>query len=820
MAVSRSVTIRLGILLVSCLLLPTVVRALGDPDRIFISYDASNGMADNSAQTIKCTKTGRMVISTIGHINFYDGDTFAHVDPEEEHAFPLPQYMGHYHLYFDRHHHLWVKDKGQVTCVDLTIEHFDKNVGNIIKELGMDKPVDDLFGDINNNMWFLSGNTLYGTDDHKEIKVRHASELHDVDVYNHKLHLQFYANSIVSVYDMENGRFLYDIPAFTGADTLRYAESSVVLPEKNLYYQIRNGQKESVLLCLDIEKREWKQLLALPYHLNNMVMYKDVLYIASEYGYWMYDVKTGESQHVEAIKLSRNRKLETDINTIAFDRQGGMWLGTERRGILYSRPYRSAFTNYSWDQPEAIAYEALLTKTLTDQPPMPRHVNCQYRDSRGWLWTGLYTGMKVERPDRKDPVIIAQEDGLRNAMIHCIIEDDNHDIWAGTSFGVSHLEIVNGEIGHIETYIQSDNVPNESFVNGRAMRMDDGTIVMQQLDHIVVFNPKNLINDTLKKMTLAPKLVRLMVNGHMIEPNKELEGKVIIDKAVSRLWEIKVDYFQNTVTLVFSGLNFARPIQTFYRIRVKGLYDEWRTLSFTNSNGMVDAKGLLHLQLSALKPGKYVVEVQVSMDPNHFELRPYAWNIIVEEPWWRSTGIYLLLGLVLLSLGLVNVILYSRNMRLTMLRNNKENDIMRRINNYVKRCDELQGEVLSPIAVSSDNTDEYQDEHKEFVDAMLVIVPYLHARPGHNVSMRKLAELTGMGVTELYELLSTNFYQNPRQMVGKLRIQEAADLLRTTDKTIGEIAEELKFISPNYFISAFYHQYRQTPQDYRNSKAL
>ena len=145
---------------------------------------------------------------------------------------------------------------------------------------------------------------------------------------------------------------------------------------------------------------------------------------------------------------------------------------------------------------------------------------------------------------------------------------------------------------------------------------------------------------------------------------------------------------------------------------------------------------------------------------------------------------------------------------------------MHRINNYVKRCDELHDEVLSPIAVSSDNTDEYQDEHKEFVDAMLVIVPYLHARPGRNISMRKLAELTGMGVTELYELLSTNFYQNPRQMVGKLRIQEAADLLRTTDKTVGEIADELKFISPNYFISAFYHQYRQTPQDYRNSKAL
>ena len=93
-------------LLVTCLLMPATVHALGDAERVFYSYDASDGLADNSAQSILCTKTGRMLISTIGHINFYDGDTFVHIDPEEENVFPLPKYKGHYHLYFDKHHHL------------------------------------------------------------------------------------------------------------------------------------------------------------------------------------------------------------------------------------------------------------------------------------------------------------------------------------------------------------------------------------------------------------------------------------------------------------------------------------------------------------------------------------------------------------------------------------------------------------------------------------------------------------------------------------------------------------------------------------------
>ena len=86
-------------------------------ERVFFSYDASHGLADNSAQTIKCTKTGRMLITTIGHVNFYDGASFMHIDPTEENDFPLPKYTGHYHIYFDSQHHLWVKDKYKVTQV-------------------------------------------------------------------------------------------------------------------------------------------------------------------------------------------------------------------------------------------------------------------------------------------------------------------------------------------------------------------------------------------------------------------------------------------------------------------------------------------------------------------------------------------------------------------------------------------------------------------------------------------------------------------------------------------------------------------------------
>ena len=86
-------------------------KAESDEGRVFRTITASDGLADNSAQTIKCTFTGRMTITTIGNINFYDGANFSHIDSEQEVKYKLEDYNGHYHLYYDNNHHLWLKNE-------------------------------------------------------------------------------------------------------------------------------------------------------------------------------------------------------------------------------------------------------------------------------------------------------------------------------------------------------------------------------------------------------------------------------------------------------------------------------------------------------------------------------------------------------------------------------------------------------------------------------------------------------------------------------------------------------------------------------------
>lgn len=796
------------------------MQAMGER-REFRVFDASNGLADNSAQTILCTKTGRMVISTIGHINFYDGSSFTHIDPTADDVFPLPKYNGHYHMYFDRHHHLWLKDKLSVTCVDLLMETFIRDVGAVMHEMGMAHPVDDMFGDQNNLMWFRSGNRLYNPELGSEVPIEYASELYDIDVYNHEILLQFFADGMTKAYDVKSGRHLFDAPALEGADTARYASSAVLCPHERGYYQIRNGEEDAVLLNFDVEKREWTVLMEPSYHLNNMVLHNGLLYIASSYGYWVYDPQTGAHEHVEKLVLTNGRTLETDVNTLAFDRQGGMWIGTERRGLLYAKPYVSPFRAYEWRQPEASYYYQLLEQYIgPEKGRLARRLNCVFKDSRGWTWSGTYTGLLLQKTEGAKPLVYSQRQGLTNDVVHCIAEGLDHDIWIGTSYGISRIFIKGDSVNHVESYVGADDVPVESFVNGRAHCMPDGTIVMQSLDHMVVFNPADFHHEAFKQMEISPKLVRVMVNGANVLGGMKVDGQLILSRAPTREKYINVNYDQNSISLTFSALNYFRPIQTYYRIRIRGVhgFNQWRILSASNSGGLVDKHGLLHLPLMGIAPGSYEVEVQASMSPDTWLKEPFVWVVNVEEPWWRTTGVYLTLAFLVLCLLIANFVYYNRNTRLLLQRNNEEGDIRHRIKNFAERCEIMRDEVLTPYSLMQGEEDNGGDMTEEFLLAMTKIVPYVNAhKDDSNMSMRTLAGECKVETTRLYGLLSNNLYKSPRLLLMRLRLQEAAELLLTTDTSVEAIAEQCHFVSPNFFIASFYHQYRLTPQAYRDA---
>lgn len=802
--------------LLSVLILATAVTARADDsERLFKIFDSTDGLADNGAQVILCTKTGRMVISSIGHINFYNGSSFEHIDPLKQNIYDLPKYTGHYHLYFDKQHHLWVKDKYQVTCVDLMTEHFVDDVPKVLREFGFDGKAEDLFVDNDGCVMILTGNKLFNCKTKISLPVRNGKQLQDVGSVDEKTVMLFYDDSSVEAFDHETGAVVYIKTTLSPEKADKYRESSVLYPQPMGFYQIRNGQTDAVLMFVNSHSGESSIVMEVPYHLNNMALKDNVLYVAAQKGYWTFDLKTGEKKHYQKLTRIDHQTIETDINDISFDLQGGMWVGTEQRGLLYSKPYVPPFKVYFWNEAKAMEYGGMLWRfSLEHQDTLPRRVNCMYKDSRGWKWEGSYSGLRLYKTKNDEPIVFTANDGLTNDVIHSIVEDNDHNIWVSTSNGICALMMDGDKVVKIVCFGEDDNIPNGTFANGLAMKLDDGTIIMQSQDYVVEFNPSAFHTTKRIDIKLYPKLIRLTVNGQNVQPGMEVDGKVILDRAITRAKEVNLNYNQNTIELLFTGLNYFRPVQTYYRVRVRGFQDEWQTFAMNDENDRVDNKGMLHYPIIGISPGKYVIEVQASMSPDSWEVEPYEWILTVNEPWWRKTIVYATLGLLLLGLMIANFVFYNRNIRLKLNRSNIEGGIVKRVKAFADICSNMESEVMSP-ASSELNTEQDDMTQEQFASVMLKIIPFVKGKQSYQFTMVKLSEVAQMNVDEFYELMSNNLYKSPRIVALKLRLEHVVELLQHSEKTVDEIAEELHFSSPNYMIASFYHHYRMTPEAYR-----
>ena len=786
-------------------------------DRRFRVINAADGLADNSAQTIKSTFSGRLVVSTIGHINFYDGSGFTHISSGDS-RYLLPKYKGHYHLYFDDSHHLWLKDKGMVTCVNMLTEQFVSDIGSIFQAQGVKGHVEDMFVDSSGSIWLVQGNNIYSRHGKVSLPLRKGRVLQDMDISDNIV-LLFYDDCQVDVYDIIAKKKLYSTNSLNHEEVKDYQESSVIYKYRNGFFQIRNGNNKALLMWFDLGTRQWTKVLSTDYYLSNMTVKDDVLYIASAYGYWTYDTDSRQIEHYEMIKLTDGRELLTDMNCIEFDRQGGMWIGTEKRGLLYSKYIKSPFNVMTWDNPLSVKYAEMMDKVCTYDMLVKGHrLNCTYKDSRGWIWVGSLNGLYYFKPGQKDSICVKKEDGMVNDVVHSIIEDGKHNIWVSTSNGIVGLVIKNGKVTFVNSFINSDGIPAEAFVNGRAMRLDDGTIVMQALDHVVSFNPMKMSIMEGNNILLHPKFVRLQVNGTNIFAGTEIDGRVVTEKAVSRLNMIELPSTQNSLSLKFSSLNYFRPIQTYYRYRVSGLQDKWVMLSYYNSKGLVDKNGILHLPLLGLEPGNYMVEVQASMYPGKWTTPPVKVVVRIKEPWWRTTGLTLLISGVFLILIIWNIVIFTGNSRLKMKRNVSEVELFRRIDGFISRAESCRMEKQTRRSVNDESEDVTSgaDLDKDAVELLMELVPYSrNGKLDHNVLVQ-LAMKKRIKLTDIYDIITNNIFRSPALLTMAMLLEKASRDLIESGMTVEEIAEKNNFASPNYFIAMFFRRYGMTPLQWRS----
>jgi AraC-like DNA-binding protein len=84
-----------------------------------------------------------------------------------------------------------------------------------------------------------------------------------------------------------------------------------------------------------------------------------------------------------------------------------------------------------------------------------------------------------------------------------------------------------------------------------------------------------------------------------------------------------------------------------------------------------------------------------------------------------------------------------------------------------------------------------------------------------DISTRMVSETLGISSSRVFELLKEEYHLTFKQLINKMRIDEAKRLLKETDLRVTEIALNLGFNSVSYFNNLFKMFEGETPSEYR-----
>lgn len=111
-------------------------------------------------------------------------------------------------------------------------------------------------------------------------------------------------------------------------------------------------------------------------------------------------------------------------------------------------------------------------------------------------------------------------------------------------------------------------------------------------------------------------------------------------------------------------------------------------------------------------------------------------------------------------------------------------------------------------------------EHCPQIDLVRKTTAFLINNHNQKIILQNIANHVGVSAFYLERLFKEEMSETPREYLEKIRVDKAAFLLKTTNRTNLEICFEAGFHSPSNFYRAFRRVKKCSPSDYRKSTEL
>ena len=223
----------------------------------------------------------------------------------------------------------------------------------------------------------------------------------------------------------------------------------------------------------------------------------------------------------------------------------------------------------------------------------------------------------------------SEQQGLANAVIYKILEDDSGKLWVSTNKGVSSFE---PQRSTFKNYSSENGLQVSSFNMGAGLKTNTGELFFGGTEGFNYFQPRSLADN---RNVPAIAFTDLKVGGHSVAPGED--AAITENISVAKL--ITIGYKQN-FSVDFAALDYTTPSENRYMYKLDGLDKAWNELSKSRTAAFTN-----------LYPGNYSLEVRARNANGDWITPVSSIRIYVKPPFWLTGyayAVYLLLaGLIL-----------------------------------------------------------------------------------------------------------------------------------------------------------------------------
>ena len=245
-------------------------------------------------------------------------------------------------------------------------------------------------------------------------------------------------------------------------------------------------------------------------------------------------------------------------------------------------------------------------------------------------------------------VVYGREHGAISEEIKSIIVDEHGDLWIGSK-GIMRF---NPETERFTNFTKEDGLGGNGFVVSSEHRGESGMFYFGGNHGINYFRPEEVLNNFTKNITL--RFSDLKVNNSILQPGEQLDGDIIIDKAIPFIDEISFPYNKKNIVLTFTDFDASSSNRYSFRYKIDGFNDDWNLLG-----------SIKEVSLTGLPPGKYNVIVEAFSGEKTLKNNRIELPIMIVPPFYMTYTFYAIL--FFFTLGILSFLVYYR-LRIMKLR--------------------------------------------------------------------------------------------------------------------------------------------------------